>query len=432
MLSFFDIAAIVLVLSAVFGWFNRRFIHLPHQIGLLILGLVASLALVVVDDVLPHSSLLEDFTATIAQIDFYDTVMNGMLAFLLFAGALHVDFSKLRSVALPVALLATVGVVISTAIVGFGTWLVAGLLGIDLPLIWALVFGALISPTDPVAVLSLLKSVRLPETMEIKITGESLFNDGVGVVVFTVLLSLALQSAGVDGGHGGEGAFDLVHAGEVFAFEALGGALLGIVAGYISVHAMESIDEYPVEILITLALVTGLYALALHLHMSGPIAVVVAGLFMGNRGKVTAMSETTRDHLFQFWELIDELLNSVLFVLIALEVLVITFVPEFVGLALLAIPIVLAARYVSVSGPMLLLSLRERFATGSVRVMVWGGLRGGISVALALSLPAVDARQPIIIATYGVVIFSIIVQGLTIAPYARKVTGLGKEAPSEA
>ncbi len=427
MLSFFDIAALVLVLSAVFGWVNRRFIHLPNQIGLLILGLAMSLALVVADDVLPQSNFRDAFTAAIAQINFYDTMMNGMLAFLLFAGALHVDFGKLRSEAVPVALLATVGVVISTVIVGVATWGAANLLGIPLPLIWALVFGALISPTDPVAVLSLLKTVHLPESMEIKITGESLFNDGVGVVVFTVLLSLALQGTGAEVSHSGSG-FDVVYAGEVFLFEAVGGAVLGIVAGYISVHAMESIDEYPVEILITLALVTGLYAVALHLHTSGPIAVVVAGLLMGNRGRITAMSETTRTHLFQFWELIDELLNSVLFVLIALEVLVIDFRPELIVLALFAIPIVLIARYASVSGPILLLSLRRRFATGSVRVMVWGGLRGGISVALALSLPAGDYRGPILVATYGVVIFSIIVQGLTIAPLVRRIADAGAPA----
>jgi monovalent cation:H+ antiporter, CPA1 family len=428
MLSFFDIAALVLVLSAVFGWVNRRFIHLPNQIGLLILGLAMSLALVVADDVLPQSNFRDAFIAAIAQINFCDTMMNGMLAFLLFAGALHVDFSRLRSEALPVLLLATVGVLISTAIVGVATWGAAHLLGIGLPLVWALVFGALISPTDPVAVLSILKSVHLPPSMEIKITGESLFNDGVGVVVFTVLLSLALQGTGAEVSHGGSG-FDVVYAGEVFLFEALGGAVFGILAGYISVHAMESIDEYPVEILITLALVTGLYAVALHLHTSGPIAVVVAGVFMGNRGRITAMSETTRTHLFQFWELIDELLNSVLFVLIALEVLVIDFKPELIVLALFAIPIVLIARYASVSGPILLLSLRRRFASGSVRIMVWGGLRGGISVALALSLPAGDYRGPILVATYGVVIFSIIVQGLTIAPLVRRLAGA--EAPAE-
>ncbi len=411
MLGALDIAAIVIVLSAVFAWVNRRFIHLPHTIGLLVLGLATSLALIVFSDVVPESHVRESFTETIAEIDFYDTMMNGMLAFLLFAGALQVDFGRLRSEAWAVGLMATVGVLISTVVVGFAAWGVAGLIGVDLPLSWALVFGALISPTDPVAVLALLKQVNLPPSLEIKIAGESLFNDGVGVVVFTVWLSLAVGEAGLD----------FVHAAEVFLVEAVGGALLGILAGYITVHAMETIDDYAVEILITLALVTGLYALALHLHTSGPIAVVVAGLFIGNRGKMVAMSETTRQHLFQFWEVIDELLNSALFVLIGLEVLVIAFVPELVLLALLTIPIVLAARYASVVVPISLLARRQRFMQGATAILVWGGLRGGISVALALSLPAGAHRAPIVVATYGVVVFSIIVQGLTIAPLARRV-----------
>jgi len=410
-----DIAALVLVLSAAFGWLNRRFIHLPHTIGLLVLGLATSLALIVINDVMPESGLLEAFTGAIGQIDFFDTMMNGMLAFLLFAGALQIEFGRLKTEAWAVGLMATVGVLISTVIVGVGTWLAAGALGIELPLIWALTFGALISPTDPVAVLALLKSMGLPRSLEISIAGESLFNDGVGVVVFTVLVSVAVSGGDVS----------LVYAGEVFLVEAVGGALLGVAAGYVALHAMEAIDDYPVEILITLALVTGLYALALHLHTSGPIAVVVAGILIGNRGKVTAMSEMTRQHLFQFWEVIDQLLNSTLFVLIGLEVLVIAFVPELVVLALAAVPIVLVARYAAVAGPIALLSLRRRFTPGSVTVLVWGGLRGGIPVALALSLPAVAYRDPILVATYGVVVFSIIVQGLTIAPLARRVTGQG-------
>ena len=416
MLGLLDIAALVLVVSAAFGWLNRRFIHLPHTIGLLVLGLAMSLALVVVNDVVPESGLLEAFTGAIAQIDFFDTMMNGMLAYLLFAGALQIDLSKLRMEAWAVGLMATVGVLISTVIVGVGFWLAASLLGIELPLVWALTFGALISPTDPVAVLALLKSMGLPESLEVSIAGESLFNDGVGVVVFTVLLSVAVNGGDVN----------LVHAGEVFLVEAVGGALLGVVAGYVAVHAMEAIDDYSVEILITLALVTGLYALALHLHTSGPIAVVVAGILVGNRGKRTAMSETTREHLFQFWEVIDQLLNSTLFVLIGLEVLVIAFVLELVLLAIAAVPIVLVARYASVAAPIALLSLRRQFTPGSVTVLVWGGLRGGIPVALALSLPASAYRDPILVATYGVVIFSIIVQGLTIGPLARRVTGQGR------
>ncbi len=410
MVGILDIAAAVVVLSALFGWLNRRFIHLPHVIGLLVLGLASSIVVIVLGHLVPQFHLRESITAAIARIDFYDTMMNGMLAFLLFAGALQIDLGRLRAQGWAVGLMATVGVLISTAIVGVAFWLAAAALGVGLPLVWALTFGALISPTDPVAVLALLKTVRLPESVEIRIAGESLFNDGVGVVVFTVLLTLAVG-----------GGVDFADAGRVFVVEAVGGALLGLVAGYVAVHAMESIDDYPVEIMITLALVTGLYALALTLDTSGPIAVVVAGIMVGNRGRITAMSETTRQHLFQFWEVIDELLNSALFVLIGLEVLVIAFVPQLIVLAIVAIPITLAARYAAVAGPIALLSLRHHFTAGSPTVLVWGGLRGGISVALALSLPAVASRQPIVVATYGVVVFSIIVQGLTIAPLARRL-----------
>ena len=274
MLSIFDIAALLLVLSAIFGWVNRRFIGLPHVIGVLVMGLLFSLALVIYDWLLPTSTVLEDVTGTIRQIDFFDTLMNGMLGFLLFAGALQVNFARLRDERWAVALMATIGVLISTVIVGGAFWIAAQLLGVEVSLVWALVFGALISPTDPVVVLALLKTVKLPKSLEIKIAGESLFNDGVGVVVFTLVLGVA--ASGNDLG--------IAEIGEAFLVEAVGGALLGGVVGLIVVRAMQAIDDYPVEILITLALVTGLYALALRLHVSGPIAVVVAGLFVGNRG----------------------------------------------------------------------------------------------------------------------------------------------------
>jgi CPA1 family monovalent cation:H+ antiporter len=411
MLSLFDIAALLLVLSAAFGWLNLRVVGLPHTIGLLAMALATSLSLIAVDYVFPTTHIRETFTDAIAQIDFYDTMMHGMLAFLLFAGALQIDFGRLRAEVWSVGLLATVGVLISVGVVGVVFWWGAGLLGVDIPLVWALVFGALISPTDPVAVLALLKTTRLPERLEIKIAGESLFNDGVGVVVFTLLLTLAVQ--------GGEPS--ALHIGEVFLVEAVGGALLGLVIGYIAVRAMRSINDYSVEILITLGLVAGLYALALHLGTSGPIAVVVAGILVGNRGRRTAMSEITRDNHFRFWEVIDELLNSVLFLLIGLEILVIVLAPELLLLTMIAIPVVLLARLVSVSAPIFLLSLRQTFTPGAIPVLVWGGLRGGISVALALSLPAVPYREPILVATYGVVIFSIIVQGLTITPLVHRV-----------
>jgi CPA1 family monovalent cation:H+ antiporter len=411
MLSLLDIGALLLVFSAVFGWINARFVRLPPTIALLIMALLTSLALMAIDAAIPSSSMREDFTAAIAQIDFFDTVMRGMLAFLLFAGALHVDLSALREVRWPVGILATLGVLISTLVVGTGFWLITKAVGVELPFIWALVFGALISPTDPIAVLSLLKSVMIPSRLEMKIAGESLFNDGVGVVVFTVLLALAVEG----------GAPDFVHAAELFLLEAVGGIVLGLVAGFVAVQLMEAIDDYPIEILLSLALVTGVYAIALRLHTSGPLAVVVAGLLVGNRGVATAMSETTRAHLFSFWEVIDELLNSVLFLLIGFEILVIGFDPSVAWPAIAAIPLVLMARLAAVSLPLAVRRLRETFTRGSVLMLTWGGLRGGISVALALSIPHNPFREEILVATYAVVVFSIIVQGLTIPGLIRRL-----------
>ncbi len=411
MLSLFEIAALLLVFSAFFAWINVRFIGLPPTIALLVMALCVSLALILIDSLLPGSNIRETVTAAVAQIDFFDTLMRGMLAFLLFAGALHVDFGVLKNVRWPVGVLATIGVLISTAIVGTSVWLLTQALGIGLPLAWALVFGALISPTDPVAVLSLLKSVHIPERLEMKIAGESLFNDGVGIVIFTVLLSIALQGSEVD----------LIAAGEVFLFEAVGGVLLGLVAGLVAVRAMQAIDDYSTEILLTLALVTGTYALALAFHASGALAVVVAGLLVGNRGVEVAMSETTRRHLFEFWEMIDELLNAVLFLLIGLEVLVIDVDRSYFGLAVVAIPLVLLARFAAVVLPLGIPALRRAFSRGSVAVLTWGGVRGGISVALALSIPYGPFRDPILVATYCVVVFSVIVQGLTIPALVRRL-----------
>lgn len=416
MLSLFEIGAALLVLSAVFGWLNERFVGLPHVIGLLVMALATSIGLILFDHVVPALGLREAVEGTLAEIDFYDTMMNGLLAFLLFAGALQVDLGRLRAEAWAVGLMATVGVVISTVIVAVGFYLVARLIGVDVPFIWALVFGALISPTDPVAVLALLKSVDLPQRLEIKIAGESLFNDGVGVVLFTLLLGIATRGEELTA----------LHVSELFLWEAVGGIIMGLIVGYVALRAMEAVDNYPVEILITLGLVTGLYAVALRLHMSGPIAVVVAGILVGNRGVRTAMSEVTREHLFQFWEFIDELLNSVLFLLIGLEVLVVTLDPSLAGLAVATIPIVLAARFIAVSAPLSVLSLRKTFTPGSIPILTWGGVRGGISVALALAIPVLAAREPILVATYGVVVFSIIVQGLTITPLVRRV--IKKEA----
>ena len=308
-------------------------------------------------------------------------------------------------------------------------WMAAGWVGLDLPFIWALVFGALISPTDPVAVLGLFKTVKVPDTLQAKMAGESLFNDGVGVVVFTVVVAIAMSGVGdgggADGAGGQVGAMGATEIAKLFFTEVAGGVALGFAAGYIGYRAMYGIDEPSLEVLITLALVMVTYALALALHMSGPIAMVVAGLFIGNRGVKYAMSEATRADVMTFWTLTDEILNSVLFLLIGLEVLVISENANLLGFALLAIPVTLLARALSVGVPIILLSRWQVFTKGAVPVLIWGGLRGGIAVALALSLPETEYKVTILTITYGVVLFSIIVQGLTVKPLVKRMVGRG-------
>jgi CPA1 family monovalent cation:H+ antiporter len=411
MVSFFELFSILVLLTAAFGWLNQIVFHLPGHVGLLLMGLVASLVVLLVDAFVPGLHLLADVSDVLRQIDFYEAVMHGMLGFLLFAGALHVDWPRLKRRLAPVMLMATVGVVISTFIVGVGLWGLAPLFGIQLPLAWALVFGALISPTDPVAVLSMLKSVRVPELLETEMSGESLLNDGVGVVLFTILLAVA-ASGGDD--------VSLTGAAGLFMLEAFGGALLGLVTGYLAVRAMRMIDDYVVEIFISLALVSATYALAERLHISGPIAVVVAGLLIGERGATHAMSETTQRYLFDFWTMVDELLNSILFLLIGLELLVVGINLNYGWLAVSAIPLVLVARMIAIAVPIAVLSRFMRFIKGTLPVLVWGGVRGGISIALALSLPQTDARPIILTATYAVVLFTIIVQGLTLTWVIRR------------
>lgn len=413
-LSIFDLIAVLLVLTAAFGWINHSLLRLPQTIGLLVMALVASLVLISIELVFPNLGLYDDAAAAMRQVDFEETVLNGLLAFLLFAGALHVDFSAMRSRVGPIAIMATAGVLVSTLLIGTGFWLLAMLFQLEMPFPWALVFGALVSPTDPVAVLSTLKQVKVPKSLETIMTGESLFNDGVGVVLFTVLLAAATSVSG-------EG-LDIVHVGELFLVDAVGGGLLGLVTGYVAYRAMRAIDDYPVEVLISLALVTGTYALATKLHMSGPIAVVVAGILIGNRGPVDALSDETQRFMFGFWTLIDEILNSVLFLLIGLEVLVLRFNFSFIGLALSAIPLALLARFSAVGLPVLALRRVTEFTKGTIPILTWGGLRGGISVALALALPESEIKTVILAATYAVVLFTIIVQGLTLARLVKRVS----------
>lgn len=400
-LSAFDAAAILIALAAALGYVNHRFLKLPSSVGLTVMGAVASLLVIGLDRLLPASTLAEQVSAFLAGIDFHTTLMDGMLSFLLFAGALHVDWTEMRRGRWPILVLSTVGVLISTAVVGGGFLLLSSALGLGLPPIWCFVFGALVSPTDPVAVMGVLKRAAVPPTLQATVAGESLFNDGVGVVVFSIILAAAL----------GTEAFTIGHAAEAFFVEAGGGALLGLVVGWIGFLAMRSIDEYTVEVMISLAIVMGGYSLAQALHVSGPVAMAVAGLLIGNAGVQLAMSDTTRDYLLKFWALIDELLNAVLFLLIGLEVIAIVPDPRLLLAGALAIPLVLAARALSVGVPLAALRFKLRMGRLALPTLVWGGLRGGISVALALSLPDGAARDAILAVTYAVVLFSVVIQG---------------------
>ncbi len=401
--------AILITTAALFSYLNQRFIRLPTTIGLMIIALGLSVALVLAG-ALGWPVLRQEAEVFLRGIDFHETLMEGMLSFLLFAGALHVNLSDLRQQKWIIALLATLGVVISTFLIGGFTYWLVRLLGIELSFIYCLIFGALISPTDPIAVLGILKTTRVPNTLKTKITGESLFNDGVGVVLFLVLTGIAIGGQPVTAG-----SITLM-----FITEVLGGIGFGLVIGGITYFMLRGINNYSVEVLLTLALVTGGYALATTLHLSGPIAMAVAGLLIGNHGRHSAMSETTRQHVDTFWELIDELLNAILFVLIGLEVLILSFEMSYFQAASMLVIAVLLARLISVSVPVLLLRRARQFSPGIVPILTWGGLRGGISVALALSLPLGPEREFILAVTYLIVVFSITVQGLTIGYVIRR------------
>ena len=407
--SFLNAAAVIIALAALFGFINHRWLGLPHAIGIVVIALLASLGAIAIDAIFPALALQDSVRAILANIDFHDVLMKGMLSFLLFAGALHVNLDDLLSRKWAIGSMATVGVLMSTFMVGFAVWGISSALGIGIPMMYCLVFGALIAPTDPVAVLGILKTVKVPESLEAKIAGESLFNDGVGLVVFIIMVAIAVGG----GGHGGDsvGVLDVIR---LFAQEALGGAALGLAFGYVAFRALKSIDEHNLEVLITLALVMVTYGVAAALHLSGPIAVVIAGLLIGNKGTRLAMSEKTRDHVQKFWSLLDEIINSALFLLIGFEVFALSISGNVVLLMIIAIPLTLAARFISVATPLTLLSLNREFTKGAIPVLTWGGLRGGISVALALSLPESAFKDTILATTYGVVIFSIVVQGLTV------------------
>ena len=403
-----QIAALLLSLAAVFSYINYRFVHLPTTIGLMLIALLVSLSLLGLDK-LGMMFPAEWARHILDEVDFNITVLHGMLSFLLFAGALHVNLDDLAQQKWVIIILASIGVLVSTFIIGGLTWWLLGVLGLHLELLYCLLFGALISPTDPIAVLAILKTAGAPKSLETKIAGESLFNDGVGVVIFLALLGIATS-----------GEVSVEEVAELFLVEAIGGVLFGLLIGWVTYRMLASVDNYQVEILLTLALVMGGYALAGAVHVSGPIAIVVAGLLIGNHGRVLAMSEKTRQHLDTFWELVDEILNAVLFVLIGLEVLALTFHEAYLPAALMLIPAVLLARFVSVGVPVTLMRRYRSFSPHAVKILTWGGLRGGISVALALSLPSGVERDAILAITYSVVVFSILVQGLSVGRLVRK------------
>ena len=337
--------------------------------------------------------------------------MQGMLSLLLFAGALHIDLSELRAYKWQIASLAVIGTTLSTLLIGFGLWGLLSLTSLELPLSYCLVFGALISPTDPIAVMGILKSAGAPNSVELVISGESLFNDGVSVVLFSLILAI-IASGDIP---------SIGNASQLLLTEAGGGILLGAAFGYIIYRMLKSIDSYQEEVLITLAAVLGGYALATHLHVSGPLAMVVMGLIIGNQGRSHAMSEQTEKNLDMFWELIDEILDAVLFVLIGLEVVLIQFSSPLLATGMMVIALTLLSRLLTVGAPIAVLGQRFKLPKGAWSVMTWGGLRGGISVALALSLPRGEARDVVVALTYQVVAFSILVQGVSVGKLVKRV-----------
>ena len=408
-MDLFNVLAILITLTAVFSYINHRYIGLPVTIGVMAIALSISLLLNLLGSL--GFGLERQAEMLLRSIHFDKALLHGMLSFLLFAGALHINIDDLLERKWSIGSLATVGTLISTFLVGTLTWWVLGWFGLGMSYIYCLLFGALISPTDPIAVLGILKTASVPKSLKMKIAGESLFNDGVGVVIFLVILEIATGTHGVSAGH----------IGLLFVRETIGGALFGLGIGYLSYRMLKSVDNYQVEVLITLALVAGGYALADVLHLSGPIAIVMAGLLIGNHGRLFAMSEETRLQLDAFWELMDEILNAVLFVLISLEVLILTFTQLYLVVGLLIIPLVLVARFIAIGIPVTLLRPFRNFSPGAVRIMTWGGLRGGISVALALSIPPSPERHVILAITYAVVLFSILIQGLTLEKLVRSI-----------
>ena len=403
-MSLLSITSILITVSALFAYVNYRTLKLPNTIGIMVISLIFSLVLVLLGNA-GYGDAERIASGIVAQIEFDNALLNGMLGFLLFAGAMHTDLDRLLARKWTIGLLASVGVMTCMFLVAGIAYYLFQLFGYQVPFIFCLLFGSLISPTDPIAVMGILKTAGASKSLEIKIAGESLFNDGVAIVVFLAIFGIAVN---------GE-AFNATHVGILFVQEAFGGAFFGFICGWVVLRMLRRVDNYQVEILLTLALVSGGATAAAGLHLSAPIAVVVAGLMIGNHGKRDAMSETTVQHLDTFWELIDEILNAILFLIIGLEVMVIQLDAQLWAAGVAMAIAVLLSRMISVGIPITALrKLNTEFHPHAIKILTWGGLRGGISVALALSIPAGPERDVIVAVTYVIVVLSILVQGLTI------------------
>lgn len=402
-MEFFVLFSILITIAALFSYINVRTFKLPSGISLMLMGTLVSSFLIIAAKISPE---IDDFAKEkLSQLDFSEFLLGILLSFLLFAGSLHVQLADLKTQAKSILSFATISTVLSTAIMGFAIYYFLGIFGLEVPLIFCFLFGALISPTDPVAVMSILKTSKLSPSIQTRITGESLFNDGIGVVIFATFLQI--ESVGLD--H--------ISAGSVTIFfirEAIGGLILGWVIGQVGFQMMKRIDHFQTEILISLAMVMGGYSLCHLLHVSGPLAMVVSGLMTGNMGRKRAMSDITRDYLEKFWEVMDEILNAILFMLIGLEILIVNFQWPYLWVGLIVALMLVIVRYISLWIPDKVFFLKSNAESKALEIMTWGGLRGGISIALALSLPPSEFKNILVSITFVVVLFSVLIQGFTI------------------
>ncbi len=409
-MSIFIFFSALISLAAIFSYINVRWLRFPSGIALMMMSAILSVGLILIGGASQNFTLY--VREKLAAIDFSEFILGILLSFLLFAGSLHVSYSRLKDSALSIITFSTVGVMISTFLVGAGSYFLFKLFGIEIPFIYCLLFGALISPTDPIAVLGILKKAGISKSIEIKITGESLFNDGVGVVVFATIMQIILK--------GSENA-SVGSVLTLFAREAVGGFIAGLIIGYIGYKVMKSIDHFQTEILISLAMVMGGYSLCHYFHVSGPLAMVVAGIFTGYKGLPEAMSDTTRDYLEKFWQVTDDILNSILFMLIGFELLTITLHFSYILIGLIIAISLIFFRYLSLWIPAKLFRFKNSLENKTLEIMAWGGLRGGISIALALSMPAGVIKDALVLVTYTVVLFSILVQGMTMENLVRRL-----------